>query len=114
MPDERPVILFVDDELALLEQFATVLEWDGYQAFGLGRAAVVQFPRGCPHTCTYCGQWMFWKHWRHRTVQAFVDEVEWLHRTHGVRFFWLADENPTTIPEVWQQVLEEIIRRRLR
>ena len=42
-------------------------------------------------------------------VTAFVDEVEWLHRTHGVRFFWLADENPTTIPEVWQQVLEEII-----
>jgi anaerobic magnesium-protoporphyrin IX monomethyl ester cyclase len=36
-------------------------DWDRYHAFGLGRAAVVQFSRGCPHTCTYCGQWMFWK-----------------------------------------------------
>ena len=29
-------------------------DWDRYRAFGLGRAAVVQFSRGCPHTCTYC------------------------------------------------------------
>lgn len=33
-------------------------DWDAYRAFGLGRAAVVQWSRGCPHTCTYCGQWM--------------------------------------------------------
>ena len=90
-----------------------IADWDKYQAFGLGRAAVVQFSRGCPHTCTYCGQWMFWKRWRHRAVQAFVDELEWLYRAQNVRFFWLADENPTTLADVWRQVLEEIIRRAL-
>jgi anaerobic magnesium-protoporphyrin IX monomethyl ester cyclase len=88
-------------------------DWDRYQAFGLGRAAVVQFSRGCPHTCTYCGQWMFWKRWRHRNVTAFVDEMEWLYRKKGVRFFWIADENPTTLKEVWRSVLEEIIRREM-
>jgi anaerobic magnesium-protoporphyrin IX monomethyl ester cyclase len=88
-------------------------DWDRYQAFGLGRAAVVQFSRGCPHTCTYCGQWMFWKRWRHRRARAFVDEMEWLHREKGVRFFWIADENPTTLPEVWQEVLVEIGRRQM-
>jgi anaerobic magnesium-protoporphyrin IX monomethyl ester cyclase len=88
-------------------------DWDRYQAFGLGRAAVVQFSRGCPHTCTYCGQWMFWKRWRHRRVTAFVDEMEWLHRERGVRFFWIADENPTTRKEVWREVLAEVARRRL-
>jgi anaerobic magnesium-protoporphyrin IX monomethyl ester cyclase len=31
-------------------------DWDLYQCWGLGRAAVVQFSRGCPHPCTYCGQ----------------------------------------------------------
>ncbi len=87
--------------------------WDDYKAFGLGRAAVVQFSRGCPHTCTYCGQWMFWRHWRHRDITRFVDELAMLHTTHGVRFFWLADENPTTIKEVWRQALEEIARRNL-
>jgi anaerobic magnesium-protoporphyrin IX monomethyl ester cyclase len=90
-----------------------IRDWDQYQAFGLGRAAVVQFSRGCPHTCTYCGQWMFWRHWRHRDVTKFVDELAWLHEQHHVRFFWLADENPTTLKDVWQQVLQEIADRRL-
>ncbi len=88
-------------------------DWDLYRAFGLGRAAVVQFSRGCPHLCTYCGQWMFWKRWRHREVMRFVDEIAWLHREHGVQFFWLADENPTTLKDVWRSVLEEIVRRNL-
>jgi anaerobic magnesium-protoporphyrin IX monomethyl ester cyclase len=90
-----------------------VADWDNYQAFGLGRAAVVQFSRGCPHTCTYCGQWMFWKQWRHRDISRFVDELAWLYTEHGVRFFWLADENPTTIKALWRQLLEEIGRRNL-
>jgi anaerobic magnesium-protoporphyrin IX monomethyl ester cyclase len=87
--------------------------WDRYQAFGLGRAAVVQFSRGCPHTCTYCGQWMFWKRWRHRDVSAFVDELAWLHREHNIRFFWLADENPTTSKTTWKHLLAEISQRNL-
>lgn len=88
-------------------------DWDRYRAFGLGRAAVVQFSRGCPHTCTYCGQWMFWRRWRHRDVTRFVDELEWLRRQRDVRFVWLADENPTTLKDVWAAVLEEIARRGL-
>ncbi len=31
-------------------------DWSLYQCFGLGRAAIVQFSRGCPHSCSYCGQ----------------------------------------------------------
>lgn len=90
-----------------------IQDWDSYQAFGLGRAAVVQFSRGCPHFCTYCGQWMFWKRWRHRTVTSFVDELEWLHERYDIQFFWLADENPTTVKDVWSGVLQEIARRHL-
>ena len=93
--------------------YELVEDWDKYKAFTLGRAAVVQFSRGCPHTCTYCGQWMFWKRWRHRDVQAFVDQVEHLHRQHDVNFFWLADENPTTIKSTWKAMLAEIARRNL-
>ena len=90
-----------------------ITNWDQYQAFGLGRAAVVQFSRGCPHTCTYCGQWMFWRRWRHRNVKQFVDELAWLFYEHDVHFFWLADENPTTLKDVWQQVLQEVADRHL-
>ena len=90
-----------------------ITNWDDYQCFGLGRAAIVQFSRGCPHRCTYCGQHGFWVNWRHRDPVRLVDEIEWLYRTHGVRFCTIADENPTTIRPLWQRFLEEMASRRL-
>jgi anaerobic magnesium-protoporphyrin IX monomethyl ester cyclase len=90
-----------------------IRRWDDYQCFGLGRSAIVQFSRGCPHRCTYCGQHGFWVSWRHRDPIQLVDEIEMLHRRHGVRFITLADENPTTFRPVWQRFLEEMARRRL-
>jgi anaerobic magnesium-protoporphyrin IX monomethyl ester cyclase len=86
-------------------------DWDRYQCFGRGRAAIVQLSRGCPHRCTYCGQHGFWRRWRHRDPVALADEVEWLHREHGVRFITLADENPTTLRDVWLTFLDEVARR---
>ena len=87
--------------------------WDDYTCFGLGRAAIVQFSRGCPHRCTYCGQHGFWVSWRHRDPLKLADEMEWLHRTHGIHFITLADENPTTRKDVWRRLLEELAGRRL-
>lgn len=87
--------------------------WDRYQCFGLGRAVIVQFSRGCPHHCTYCGQRGFWMQWRHRDPIALADEIEWLVRARGVRFVTLADENPTTLLEPWHTFLREISRRNL-
>jgi anaerobic magnesium-protoporphyrin IX monomethyl ester cyclase len=87
--------------------------WDRYQCFGLGRAVIVQFSRGCPHHCTYCGQRGFWMQWRHRDPVALADEIEWLVRARGVRFVTLADENPTTLLEPWHLFLREVARRGL-
>jgi anaerobic magnesium-protoporphyrin IX monomethyl ester cyclase len=87
--------------------------WDDYGCFGIGRAAIVQFSRGCPHRCTYCGQHGFWVKWRHRDPVKLADEVEWLHRTHGVMFITLADENPTTLKDEWRAFLEEMAFRKL-
>jgi len=42
-----------------------------------------------------------------------VNEIEWLYRTHGVRFVNLADENPTTIKSLWQRFLEEMAAREI-
>src|SRR6266545_3743917 len=90
-----------------------LVDWSRYSMFGFKNAAGLQFSRGCTLTCTYCGQWMFWKRWRHRDVIAFVDELAWLHREHNIRFFWLADENPTTSKTVWKHLLAEISQRDL-
>lgn len=87
--------------------------WDDYQCFGLGRAAIIQFSRGCPHNCTFCGQREFWCNWRHRDPVKVVDEIEWLYRTHQVRFLSMADENPTSHKETWRRFLEELAGRNL-
>src|SRR5262249_36759539 len=66
-----------------------------------------------PHRCTYCGQHAFWVRWRYRDPVKLADEIEWLYRTHNVRFHTLADENPTTLQSVWRAFLEELAFRRL-
>jgi anaerobic magnesium-protoporphyrin IX monomethyl ester cyclase len=88
-----------------------IKDWDDYQCFGLGRAAIIQFSRGCPHHCTYCGQRDFWVEWRYRDPVKVADEIEWLYRTHNVRFLSLADENPPTNKLVWRRFLEEMAGR---
>jgi len=90
-----------------------IANWDDYQCFGLGRAAVSQFSRGCPHRCTFCGQKDFWVSWRYRDPIKVADEIEWLYRTHNVRFVSLADENPTSVKSKWRRLLQEIIERRI-
>jgi len=82
-------------------------DWSRYRCFGLGHAAIVQFSRGCPHRCTYCGQHGFWVQWRHRDPVKLADEIEWLYRAHDIRFITLADENPTTSQELWRRFLAE-------
>ena len=88
-------------------------DWDRYRCFGLGRAAIVQLSRGCPHRCTYCGQHGFWVKWRHRDPERLAAEIEWLHRRHDVRFVTLADENPTTLQRPWAAFLEALAARAL-
>lgn len=84
-------------------------DWDLYWCFGLGRAAIVQFSRGCPHRCTYCGQHGFWVSWRHRDPVRLAAEIARLHDDHGVRFITLADENPTTSRPHWKAFLEALV-----
>jgi anaerobic magnesium-protoporphyrin IX monomethyl ester cyclase len=107
---ERPPLQDLDSSRVGWE---LIENWDDYRCFGLGRAAIVQFSRGCPHRCTYCGQHNFWVRWRHRDPVRLAEEIAWLHRKHGIRFVTLADENPTTLRPVWQRFLEELAARRL-
>ncbi len=80
-----------------------------YSYWGDRRAVVVQFSRGCPHGCSYCGQHPFWAQWRHRDPQKFAAELAWLYRHHGVEVINFADENPTASRQVWRAFLEALI-----
>ena len=80
-----------------------------YSYWGGLRAVVVQFSRGCPHLCSYCGQRGFWTRWRHRDPVRFAKELARLHREHGVKVFNFADENPTVSRKAWIAFLEALI-----
>jgi anaerobic magnesium-protoporphyrin IX monomethyl ester cyclase len=85
-----------------------------YSYWGGKRAVVMQFSRGCPHLCTYCGQRGFWTRWRHRDPAAFAKEIAWLHREKGVELVNLADENPTSSRKAWKAFLEALIAENVR
>ena len=80
-----------------------------YTYYGKRRSVVVQFSRGCPHHCHYCGQHGFWRKWRHRDPVKFAAELARLHREQGVEVINLADENPTASRPVWQAFLDALI-----
>jgi anaerobic magnesium-protoporphyrin IX monomethyl ester cyclase len=80
-----------------------------YSYWGGLRAVVVQFSRGCPHLCNYCGQRGFWTRWRHRDPVRFAKELARLHREHGVKVFNFTDENPTVSKKAWRAFLEALI-----
>jgi anaerobic magnesium-protoporphyrin IX monomethyl ester cyclase len=90
-----------------------LVDWDAYQLFGFGRSAGMQFSRGCPLRCSYCGQWSFWRKWRHRSPQSFADELELLARRHRVRIVWLADENFAAGREAAREAIEMVASRDL-
>jgi anaerobic magnesium-protoporphyrin IX monomethyl ester cyclase len=80
-----------------------------YGYYGGKRAVVMQFSRGCPHLCHYCGQRGFWGRWRHRDPVRFAAEIAWLHRTFGIELVNLADENPTSGRSAWRAFCEAMI-----
>ena len=85
-----------------------LLDWKHYQMFGFDHAAGLQFSRGCTLTCTYCGQWMFWKKWRHRSPQNIVENMHLLKEEHGVKLIWFADENFSADRELARDLLQRI------
>jgi anaerobic magnesium-protoporphyrin IX monomethyl ester cyclase len=86
-----------------------LLDWNHYQMFGFDHAAGLQFSRGCTLTCTYCGQWMFWKKWRHRSPQNVVENMRLLKEKYGVSLIWFADENFAADRELASDLLQRII-----
>jgi anaerobic magnesium-protoporphyrin IX monomethyl ester cyclase len=91
-----------------------LMENYNYTYWGKRKAVVIQFSRGCPHSCSYCGQSLFWGKWRHRDPQLLADEIEMLHKKYGVEVINFADENPSADQKEWKKFLEALIQKDLK
>ena len=91
-----------------------LIDFTQHSYWGGKRAVIMQFSRGCPHLCTYCGQRGFWTQWRHRDPVIFAAEIARLVRNHGIELINLADENPTTSPRAWEAFLRAMIAENVR
>jgi anaerobic magnesium-protoporphyrin IX monomethyl ester cyclase len=77
------------------------------------RFAIVESSRGCPHSCSYCTQWRFWKaNQRFKSPTRVADEIEHLYNEYGSKFFWLTDDNLELGPRI-RTLGEELIQRGL-
>jgi anaerobic magnesium-protoporphyrin IX monomethyl ester cyclase len=90
-----------------------LVDWPRYSMFGFKNAAGLQFSRGCTLTCTYCGQWMFWKKWRHRSPENIVEQLKILANQYNVKIVWFADENFAADRDIAKQILELIVEANL-
>jgi anaerobic magnesium-protoporphyrin IX monomethyl ester cyclase len=86
-----------------------LIDHSRYSYWGNMRAVVVQFSRGCPYLCSYCGQRGFWTKWRHRDPVKFAKELARLYREQGVELINFADELPTGSRKAWKEFLEALI-----
>jgi anaerobic magnesium-protoporphyrin IX monomethyl ester cyclase len=106
----HPPIRYID---ALTPDWG-LLEWEKYIYIPMNvRVGVPNFARGCPFTCSFCSQWMFWRTYRSREPKLFVDEIERLVRDHNIGFFILADEEPTIHRKKFIALCEELVARDL-
>ncbi|PIQ87972.1 MAG: hypothetical protein COV73_01320 [Candidatus Omnitrophica bacterium CG11_big_fil_rev_8_21_14_0_20_43_6] len=57
---------------------------------------------------------MMWKKWKHRSVDKVVDEIEFLNKEYGVRYFQFNDDCFSVDKQATIQLCEEIAKRNLK
>lgn len=70
--------------------------------------------RGCPCRCGFCGAHLAGTKIRLRSPEAVVDEMEYLHKRHGVREIQILDDNFNWHRSHAEGVCEQILRRNLK
>jgi len=104
------------DNLDSLSPAWHLVNWKDYPLYFIDNStvAIVSSSRGCIHACSFCSQHKFWKGtYRERKPDAFVAEIEFLARTHGVNVFFISDEYPTYSRKRWETILDLLIERNL-
>jgi radical SAM superfamily enzyme YgiQ (UPF0313 family) len=75
---------------------------------------IIETSRGCPYTCDFCVAPIHQGHkFRERSAASIVDEMAFVVRTSGVKFFYLWGDTVTLNVKSFSAICEEIIARQL-
>ncbi len=75
---------------------------------------MVETSRGCPYSCDFCVAPIHQGHkFRERPAKAIVDEIESIHRKHGIDFFYLWADTATLNVKTFTAFCDELIARKL-
>lgn len=75
-------------------------------------AGWIETSRGCPFNCCYCNKSVFGKHFRVKTPERVVDEIDYMLKL-GFKEIHIADDMFTTNVDRIKKICEEIIKRKL-
>lgn len=69
--------------------------------------------RGCPHYCSFCTQGVFGHHYRARSAESVVSEMEYLVRRYKIKTLMIMDDTFTADKERVYSICELIIKKNL-
>lgn len=104
---------FIGDLDSLIPAWDLV-EWEDYSFYVIpgSRLGIVNSSRGCINECSFCSQQKFWyRTYRERKAETFVEELEHLRDRYGVNVVMLSDEYATRNRERWERILDLMIER---
>jgi len=93
-----------------------LLDWQDYTYYILpgSRLGAIDSSRGCEQQCTFCSQQKYWqRHWRARSPERLIQELEILRDKFSVDVLLLTDDYPTPDRKRWERFLELLIERDL-
>ena len=98
------------------EYFPLQLYFDQKMSHGVyrGRTLPVMATRGCPYTCTFCSNPLMWgRKYEMRPPKDFVNELEFLVKTHQIKNFDLYDLTAIMFKDWIVEMCQEVIDRKL-
>ena len=90
-----------------------LLPMEKYHFVVLDNFITVLSSRGCPHRCTFCSEWRFWRAYRARDPVKVVDEMELLNKKYGRDCFWFGDDCFNVDKKHIQGICTELMERNL-
>lgn len=74
----------------------------------------VAFSRGCLFNCSFCSARNIYSHYRHRSAENMVNELEVLNKKFNIKHFRFVDDLATYDKEAFGNMCDEIVKRDLR